>query len=307
MVKTTWFLILVAFLVCCLESEMYAIDNVPLVQNVQDEDVPQDLGEQLEVAVMSGTLENVHHILAQGFILELPLLLKSSLLHKAAFNADLRISAFLIEKGLSVNALTESHGYSPLHSAVHAGSVESIKLFVKAGALINRRTAGGQTALHLACAQNKGTIVKLLLELGADTEIPDNNNIKPMHETIWQKSLSALNALIEGKAHLEVLDGFCCTPLFLSARLGFSEGLERLLVSGAQSRVCSFHMNDDSTLSFQQLNDIFSEIVNREDEQCLRILIKRSYYWFMPSEAELRAARVRVFEALFCLYKAGLD
>lgn len=298
-------LLLFGMLSVCSVMKLPGMNTLAVEQ--QKNDAISNLNEQLIFAVLSGTLEDVNKVLSQGLYLFSPQLSKSSLLHNAAFNPDIRIIRFLIDQGFPVTTQTESSGYSPLHSAVHAGLPENVKILVTAGAFIDARTNLGKTALHLACSQNNGVLVKLLLELGANTEIQDNNHLCPIHEAIWQETAAALEELITGKANLEAQDGNCTTPLLLSARRGFSQGIEMLLAAGAISSVRGFHENDDLTLSFQQTNDIFLEVIHSSDEQSLRTLIKRSYCWLIPSEAMLRSTRIRVFEALFCMYKNGLD
>jgi thioredoxin-related protein len=64
-------------------------------------------------------------------------------------------------------------GETPLMKAVRVNDVVQVSALINAGVNINKRNAGGQTALMLAAAGGRADIVKLLLKAGARPDIND--------------------------------------------------------------------------------------------------------------------------------------
>ena len=52
--------------------------------------------------------------------------------------------------------------------------INVVKCLVKYNASVNIRDKAGCTPLYLACAHNELEMVEMLINTGADTEIPDN-------------------------------------------------------------------------------------------------------------------------------------
>ena len=73
----------------------------------------------------------------------------------------------------------DSNGYSYLHAAVQSGSLEMIKKILNKGADINIKDKFGKTPLMVAISGYNGdnSIIRLLIENGADKETRANSNI----------------------------------------------------------------------------------------------------------------------------------
>jgi len=69
---------------------------------------------------------------------------------------------------------------SALHVAVRNGHMEMIKLLLKNGANINRRSENGATPLHLAAWCGPAPVVEFLLSSGARNWIADNSERRPI-------------------------------------------------------------------------------------------------------------------------------
>ena len=63
---------------------------------------------------------------------------------------------------MSSRSMLDSEGNVPLHSAVHAGDMQAVKLCLDNGALISTQQHDLSTPAHLACAQGATEIVKLM-------------------------------------------------------------------------------------------------------------------------------------------------
>lgn len=90
-------------------------------------------------------------------------------LHRAADDGDIDRARELVREGAPLNEFDEI-GYTPLHYAVKAEHVTIIKLLLDAGANINAREeeTNSDTAISVATENCSPSIVKLLLERGAD-------------------------------------------------------------------------------------------------------------------------------------------
>jgi len=81
-----------------------------------------------------------------------------------------------IKNLLSHGALEAPHPKEklPLHTAARAGSCDSMRLLLEAGAAINERGSRGRTPLHVAVRHGHAMVVRLLRTCGADMDIDDD-------------------------------------------------------------------------------------------------------------------------------------
>lgn len=77
------------------------------------------------------------------------------------------VVSLLLQNGAKVD-IKDKHGFSPLHFASQAGSVEAIQLLLDAGADPSAMGLGAIAPLHLAASAGNTAAVRVLLEHGAD-------------------------------------------------------------------------------------------------------------------------------------------
>ena len=124
----------------------------------------------------------------------------------ASFFGHWKVVDFLIAQGADVNFALPDTGETPLHSALcKAGRpyfLYVIKLLVENGADVNARTipggesgafmrdvrTKGETPLHRAAAYGDETMIRYLLENGADKQARDANGDSPIS---WASELGA--------------------------------------------------------------------------------------------------------------------
>eukprot|EP00826_Nyctotherus_ovalis_P024191 TRINITY_DN1874_c0_g1_i3.p1 TRINITY_DN1874_c0_g1~~TRINITY_DN1874_c0_g1_i3.p1 ORF type:complete len:656 (-),score=158.71 TRINITY_DN1874_c0_g1_i3:158-2125(-) len=85
--------------------------------------------------------------------------------------------------------------FTPLHNAVGEGHTHMAKFFLEKGASINAVTESGRTPLHLACYNGNKEIIELLLANSADINLQDDEGNTPAHilaECGWTECLSLL-------------------------------------------------------------------------------------------------------------------
>ena len=99
--------------------------------------------------------------------------------HSLRPNMAIPVLKILIDAGADVN-MVDVRNWSPLLYAIEAGyTKESLYLINTKKILLNKQFYAGQTALHCAVIKNNTTIVKYLLEKGADPYISDDQGLIP--------------------------------------------------------------------------------------------------------------------------------
>ncbi len=95
--------------------------------------------------------------------------------HLAVQENDTRTLLSLISKKEDLVHAKDENGWTPLHEAARAGSIEAVKMLIEKGADVNAKTGYGQTALYLATTTHGDDhpIIELLTELGGLFEGPE--------------------------------------------------------------------------------------------------------------------------------------
>ncbi|OWZ53687.1 hypothetical protein J010_03886 [Cryptococcus neoformans] len=95
--------------------------------------------------------------------------------HEGAKDGWRKVSVMQGEDGL------DDEGTSPIHDAVTADSLQAVKKLIEGdSSLINSRDEFGYTPLHLAADRGYPKMTKLLLELGADKSLKDQDDQTPL-------------------------------------------------------------------------------------------------------------------------------
>ncbi|MBR9984204.1 MAG: ankyrin repeat domain-containing protein [Wolbachia endosymbiont of Homalodisca vitripennis] len=111
-----------------------------------------------------------------------------TILHQAS---DYKTVRLLIKKGAEVNA-RDKNGYTPLHCAVFAKSLENVKVLLREGADVNAtQYVTGCTPLHSACKGAGVEIIKELVKAGAEVNQLNKYGATPMYY-IWESEKYSL-------------------------------------------------------------------------------------------------------------------
>merc|ERR1719352_77037 len=94
----------------------------------------------------------------------------------------------------------------------------------------------GETPLHLAAAKADVSIVRLLVELGAELNISNGNGESPLMLVCRRGSSETARYLVEKRADAEAKTRLGDTPLQIAQRLGFQETVLALSTAGAALR-----------------------------------------------------------------------
>ena len=185
----------------------------------------------------------------------------------AAMNEFPEVVQVLIDAGADIDITANFDGCSPLHYACESGSLEGVKMLVRAGvgvratnnrgqtclvravhaaryghieALrylvclpevdVNYRQAGNITALHYAVDEKPRTdVVQVLIDAGADIDAKNNEGRSPLHSACASGELDVVKMLVEAGAGVRDTNGRGETCVVLAARNGHTETVRYLL------------------------------------------------------------------------------
>ncbi len=130
-----------------------------------------------------------------------------------------------------------------LHWYAESEQVDLLKEEIAQGADLAARDESGRTALHVAVEHGRRRAVEVLLEAGADVELPED--AAPAYRALHRACLPrATNGevdpdlvvlLLEGGARADVADDHGTTPLHLCVSWCDAELVERMIGHGAQA------------------------------------------------------------------------
>jgi uncharacterized protein len=131
-----------------------------------------------------------------------------------------------------------------LIDAVKAGDMTSAMLMLAAGANVNARDAENSTVLMLAAHMGNASMVRLLIEKGADVNANNESGWAPLAKSVYNPDLKRgfpdiARALIEAGANVEAAIGYGVRPLMLASGYGETAVVQVLLEAGADVLACN--------------------------------------------------------------------
>ena len=103
----------------------------------------------------------------------------------ASNEGDLQRMALLVERrGVNVD-ICDDAGYTPLLYAVRAQRVEAVRFLLQHGANVNTRTpATAASPLHRASYLGNKTLIRMLVDAGADRQSRDSDGMTPLDSVL---------------------------------------------------------------------------------------------------------------------------
>jgi hypothetical protein len=132
------------------------------------------------------------------------------------------------------------YGRNPLHGAAYSGNSEVVRLLIEYGAAaadVNARDSGGSTPLLLASEGHNfgdGSVVRLLLEHGADINVQNHFGRTPLHRASFRGALEVVRLLLGHGADVEAKNNIDKTALQIAADEGHDDVVELLREHGAR-------------------------------------------------------------------------
>ncbi|KAJ5368329.1 ankyrin repeat protein [Penicillium cataractarum] len=186
-------------------------------------------------------------------------------LHQAIGNANQRMVKALIYAGADLSAQDEG-GKTALHLACKENAIEIVQCLLDHGANPSAVDHSQRTPLHEACGQNttilrivtkagedlnprrlpreltplhhetmlaRESLIRILLEAGADPSIPTETGETILHRAALMNHANIVRLLLEFGVDIAVRNGHGCTPFLVAAIGGSDECLQFLLKAGA--------------------------------------------------------------------------
>ncbi|MCG7981401.1 MAG: ankyrin repeat domain-containing protein [Candidatus Thiodiazotropha lotti] len=172
----------------------------------------------------------------------------------------------LLEGGAAITEL--SQGQSPLFEVVKNGDIETIKLFLDAGASLEYKDHGDATALFYAAYLGQYDIAKLLIGRGANVNANTHDSRTPLHASVYaghyEITEMLMNAGAEPTGTNKSDQGLYASALLFKyaairdTRLGNDEKAIK------QFKLAEKYYNDSSNTFFDKSNELTSEIVKKQ-------------------------------------------
>ena len=196
---------------------------------------------------------NGANIEAQCFRLETPLL-------KAAFNNNLKIVEFLVQKGANVKGALhfaaskqiaeiffkqesdledkrDSIRRTPLHNTVADGFSDTVQFLIEKGAKIDARDEMGYTPLYLAVEFDQISILEILIKHGADINARTKTTETALHKAAMFDNEEAIEVLVQHGANIDKKDKYWGTPLYVAACFNSISAVKMLLRNGSSLKI----------------------------------------------------------------------
>ncbi|XP_027511592.1 ankyrin repeat and protein kinase domain-containing protein 1 isoform X1 [Corapipo altera] len=122
------------------------------------------------------------------------------------------------------------NGLTLLHLMVIQGNVEKVKFLLGCKANVNSQVGCGYTPLIMAVQKRLPEICSVLIEHGADPNVPDEDGWTPLHFAAQSGDDRIVRLLLDHQARVDAQEQDGWTPLHLAAQNNF-ENVARVLLS----------------------------------------------------------------------------
>ncbi|NWS22530.1 ANKK1 protein, partial [Pachyramphus minor] len=122
------------------------------------------------------------------------------------------------------------NGLTLLHLMVIQGNVEKVKFLLSCKANVNSQVVCGYTPLIMAVQKRLPEICSVLIERGADPNVPDEDGWTPLHFAAQNGDDRIVRLLLDHQARVNAQEHDGWTPLHLAAQNNF-ENVARVLLS----------------------------------------------------------------------------
>jgi ankyrin repeat protein len=199
-------------------------------------------------------------------------------LSRAITAHDLAKVQELIASGVNVNKSYSFALMTPLGAAATYDNTEIVEALIAAGANVNARSSGGNTALHWAANTEQPKNVKILIAAGADVNARNNIGATPLYNACYRgEDTTIIHALLDAGANIDTPNDHGQTPLFLALRTVVKNKVDALLAAGAD--ISSNKIYGKTILEHAIAGDMFSFRMNQKvlKAQRDRTLRRRSH------------------------------
>lgn len=231
---------------------------------------------------------------------------RNSLLFSAADKDCQALSLTLLDDGASLEA-RDRLGNMPLAKAAGKGSVPLVQVFLARKAPVDARNLESSTALFIAIEEERRAVAELLLDAGANPNLPGRSGIAPLSAAAYTGNAKLVAALLAKGADTRIVDATGKSAIVYAAGRGFSPVVAQLLDAGVD--VNARYGNDLTALMWAAGH---SEEAGAADvKETLELLIKRGARLDDADDrgrtALMMAAELGHVTAIEVLMQAGAD
>jgi ankyrin repeat protein len=134
----------------------------------------------------------------------------------------------LLEKNRDLAKAHSSDGFTPLHLACFFGQVEAAETLINYKAEVNAVSPNRIAVIHSAAASRNATLVKLLLQAGANPNLQQQGGYTALHEAAMHNSVERAQALLDAGADRSIRSDAGLTAMEMASNEGNKEVLELL-------------------------------------------------------------------------------
>ena len=130
---------------------------------------------------------------------------------------------------------SSAEAWTRLHEAAQRGTAEQMQRLIDGGNVDpNARSfeKGGVTPLHVAAANGKADVVKVLLDNWVDVDARDVGGNTPLHWAVRSEVPGVVEVLLAGGADANARDEYGYTPLHLAEAYSNVPGVVEVLLAG---------------------------------------------------------------------------
>ena len=154
-------------------------------------------------------------------------------LMEAAYRGHDQVVYELIRAGASVTALNRCQKQRAIHCASREGDYSVVKALIEAGADVNGQDEDGATPLMYASEECPDQVVCELIRAGAIVTAKDNCQLTALHYAMWRGRSSVIRTLVEAGAEINSQDEDGTTPIMEAANRGHNQAVHELISAGA--------------------------------------------------------------------------
>lgn len=201
-------------------------DVVAILAEVTAEEPFVAMNSALFTAVRNDDIQNAKNALTGGAIIDAEddtNHLRLQPIQVAVLRGNIEMLNFLIDNGADP-FIIDRNGDALLFHAVTSGNADMVKLFLENGLDVNVVTSEFASG-NLSVAARDGSIEigKLLIEYGADLEMPDQNGDPPLNSAAYFGQTEFIKMLIEAGAKTDSVSLFGDNALTYAESQGFPE------------------------------------------------------------------------------------
>jgi ankyrin repeat protein len=200
------------------------------------------LNAPLHIAVQKAFRTGVSLLLDAGALVDIQNLSGATPLHAAVERGDRQTVDLLLKRGADASIKLQD-GTTILDLAVRRGYENITGLLLDGGAAMDQTsTKFCRTPLNVAVGCNKAAIVRLLLDRGADINLPNKGEGGMMWSALHfaadtRSSVEILEILLKYKPALDLRDVENQTPLVIACRQPNIQKIQLLLTAGADATI----------------------------------------------------------------------